>query len=94
MLSPLNSCWLTAAAMLIVLRFAAGAQEWPSKQTVRVIVPFTAGSATDIVARTVFEQVGKQVGQTFVVENRGGGGHHARNRAWSPRPSRTDTRSS
>ena len=37
-------------------------------------MPFTAGSATDITARTVVDQVGRQIGQTFVVENRGGAG--------------------
>ena len=63
---------LAAAAMIAPL--AAQAQEWPAKQPVKIVVPFTAGSATDITARTVFEQVGRQIGQTFVVENRGGGG--------------------
>jgi tripartite-type tricarboxylate transporter receptor subunit TctC len=38
------------------------------------VVPFGAGSASDLVPRTIFEQVGKQVGQTFVIENRPGGG--------------------
>jgi tripartite-type tricarboxylate transporter receptor subunit TctC len=50
------------------------AQDWPARQPIKIVVPFTAGSATDITARTVFEQVGRQIGQTFVVENRGGGG--------------------
>ena len=50
------------------------AQDWPTKQPIKVIVPFTAGSATDITARTVVDQVGKQIGQSFVVENRGGAG--------------------
>jgi tripartite-type tricarboxylate transporter receptor subunit TctC len=50
------------------------AQDWPTKQPIKIVVPFTAGSATDITARTVFDQVGRQVGQTFVVENRGGAG--------------------
>ena len=52
----------------------AVAQDWPTKQPIKIVVPFTAGSATDITARTVFDQVGRQVGQTFVVENRGGAG--------------------
>lgn len=51
----------------------ARAAEWPTK-AIRVIVPYAAGSATDLVPRTVFEQVGQQVGQSFVVENRPGGG--------------------
>jgi tripartite-type tricarboxylate transporter receptor subunit TctC len=42
--------------------------------SINIIVPFSAGSATDITARTVFDQVGKQIGQTIVIENRGGAG--------------------
>ena len=64
-----------ALALLFVLSpVAAPAQDWPAKQPIKVIVPFTAGSATDIVGRIVFEQVGKQIGQNFVFENRGGAG--------------------
>ncbi len=51
----------------------AQAADWPTKQ-VRVIVPFAAGSATDVIPRALFETVGSQVGQTFIVENRLGGG--------------------
>ena len=64
-----------ALALLFVLSpVAALAQDWPAKQPIKVIVPFTAGSATDIAGRIVFEQVGKQIGQNFVFENRGGAG--------------------
>jgi tripartite-type tricarboxylate transporter receptor subunit TctC len=49
------------------------AQTWPAK-TIRVIVPYTPGSATDIVPRTVLAQVSAQIGQPIVVENRPGGG--------------------
>jgi tripartite-type tricarboxylate transporter receptor subunit TctC len=68
--------WLACALVgtLLAVPVAATAQDWPARQPIKIIVPFTAGSATDITARTVFEQVGKQIGQTFVVENRGGGG--------------------
>jgi tripartite-type tricarboxylate transporter receptor subunit TctC len=62
-----------ALALLPVLSPVA-AQDWPTKQPIKVIVPFTAGSATDIAGRIVFEQVGKQIGQNFVFENRGGAG--------------------
>jgi tripartite-type tricarboxylate transporter receptor subunit TctC len=51
----------------------ARAAEWPTKP-IRVVVPYAAGSATDLVPRTVFEQVGHQVGQSFIIENRPGGG--------------------
>jgi hypothetical protein len=39
---------------------------------IRVIVPFRAGSTIDIVARIVFEPLGRQLGQALVIENRGG----------------------
>src|SRR5689334_5384376 len=51
----------------------ASAQDWPT-HSVTVVVPVPAGVASDIIARVVFEQVGKQVGQTFVIENRPGAG--------------------
>ena len=49
------------------------AQTWPTKR-VQVIVPFSPGSATDLLPRTVFEHVSAKVGQTFIIENRPGGG--------------------
>jgi tripartite-type tricarboxylate transporter receptor subunit TctC len=66
------------AAGILLAGLAPGASQtsppsWPTKP-VRVIVPFTAGSAVDIVARAVMEQVSSQIGQPVVVENRGGAG--------------------
>src|SRR3954471_5009797 len=51
----------------------AAAQDW-APRNVTVVVPVPAGDASDIISRVVFEQVGKQVGQTFVIENRVGAG--------------------
>ncbi len=59
------------ATLISLIGGAAGADEWPTK-TVRAVVPLTAGSAVDIVPRIVLEQVGAQIGQTIVVENRTG----------------------
>lgn len=63
------------AGLLAALLLSTGvlAQSYPNK-TIRVIVPFTAGSGTDIIARTVSERLGAQMGQTLVVENRAGAG--------------------
>lgn len=63
------------AALLssIMLSSTASAQAWPQK-AVRVIIPFTAGSGTDVVFRAVSEQISKQIGQPVVVENRAGAG--------------------
>ena len=49
------------------------AQAWPSR-SLRVVVPFTAGSGTDAVGRIVTERLGAQLGQNFVIENRPGAG--------------------
>lgn len=51
----------------------ASAQDWPSRN-VTVVVPLGAGSASDIMARVIMDQVGRQLGRTFVVENRPGAG--------------------
>ena len=51
----------------------AAAQAWPSKQ-IRAVIPFTAGSTVDIVSRIVFEPLSQQLGQSIIVENRGGAG--------------------
>ena len=63
------------AGLLAALLLSTGvtAQSYPNK-AIRVIVPFTAGSGTDIIARTVSERLGAQMGQTLVVENRAGAG--------------------
>lgn len=61
-------------ALLLLSPAAALAQDWPTKQPIKVIVPFSAGSATDVAGRIVFDQVGKQIGQSFIFENRGGAG--------------------
>jgi tripartite-type tricarboxylate transporter receptor subunit TctC len=65
--------WLLACILTLASIAGASAQSWPSR-SVRIIVPVTAGSAVDITARTVAEQLSNTFGQTFVVENRTGAG--------------------
>jgi len=59
---------LAAAALAAPLAFA---QTFPAKP-IRLIVPFPAGGATDIVARLVAQKLGDAVGQQVIVDNRGG----------------------
>jgi tripartite-type tricarboxylate transporter receptor subunit TctC len=61
-----------AAAVLSGLR-GADAQSWPSRP-VALVVPFTAGTTSDIVARALGEQLGKAIGQPITIDNRGGAG--------------------
>jgi len=51
----------------------ASAQEWPARN-VTFVVPLGAGSASDIMARLVADQLSRQLGRTFIVENRPGAG--------------------
>jgi tripartite-type tricarboxylate transporter receptor subunit TctC len=60
------------AALAFTLPFAAAAQSgWPNKP-IKVIVPFAAGSTTDIIARAISDKLAQSLGQPVVVENRGG----------------------
>ncbi|PUE34517.1 MFS transporter [Limnohabitans sp. Jir72] len=66
--------WNTAALALSLIGVSAGAQTpWPTKP-VKILVPFTPGGTTDILARAVAPELSKAFGQQFVVENKGGAG--------------------
>ena len=68
---------LNAAALALVATLALpsgpAAAEWPDKP-VRVIVPYVAGGANDLLGRVFAEQLSRAFGQQFFVENRTGGG--------------------
>ena len=64
--------WPCALALLLMSFCTQSfAQSWPSKP-IRVIVPYSPGSATDIIPRTIFAKVQEQLGQPIIVENRPG----------------------
>ena len=52
---------------------AAHAQSYPDKP-IKLLVPFAAGGTTDLIARAISDALGKALGTTVIVENRGGGG--------------------
>jgi tripartite-type tricarboxylate transporter receptor subunit TctC len=62
---------LTTGAALLATTSASLAQAYPTR-TIRFIVPFAAGSATDALARIVGEHVSKSLGQPVVIENMAG----------------------
>jgi tripartite-type tricarboxylate transporter receptor subunit TctC len=64
---------LLASMILGGLMGPAAADQYPSRPVI-VIVPYAAGGATDIVARLVAKGLWDEFGQSFTVENRGGGG--------------------
>jgi tripartite-type tricarboxylate transporter receptor subunit TctC len=71
---------LALAAVLAAGCVPAMAQDYPNK-TVRVIIPLGAGGGGDIFTRALSEELQKRLGQTFIVENRTGGGLNIGTRA-------------
>jgi putative tricarboxylic transport membrane protein len=74
-----STCLAPACVFLALALFAilatnkARADEYPSRP-IHLIVPYAAGGSADSTARVIAARVGKNIGQSIVVENRGGGG--------------------
>jgi tripartite-type tricarboxylate transporter receptor subunit TctC len=66
------ACGLAASVAAPLL--ARGQTGWPAGRTIRVVVPFTPGGATDIIARIVGDKLGRMWGASVIVENKAGGG--------------------
>jgi tripartite-type tricarboxylate transporter receptor subunit TctC len=64
----------TTLALPTLLPVGARAQGWTPSRAVRIVVPFTAGGATDAAARIMAERLSAVMGGSFVVENRPGAG--------------------
>ena len=60
-------------AALSLLASPAFAQSWPNRP-LRIIVPFPPGGGVDLTARLLSEPLARELGQTVVIENRGGAG--------------------
>jgi tripartite-type tricarboxylate transporter receptor subunit TctC len=68
-----NSRHVALAFAFALTAGAARADDYPS-HPIRLIVPYAAGGAADLVARIIAKRVGESIRQAIVVENRGGGG--------------------
>jgi len=64
--------WSSVLA-LVLLSSAPQAQTYPS-HLIKAVIPFGAGSATDVVPRLVFDRLAAELGQPIVIENRAGAG--------------------
>jgi len=64
---------MATLAVTLAVPQIASAQSYPSRP-VTIVVPTTAGGGTDIIARLIGDQLSKQLGQAFVIENKPGAG--------------------
>ena len=61
------------AAASLVIAAPAFAQAWKPTQPIKVIIPYAPGGTSDIIARSMSDQVSARLGQPLTIENRGGG---------------------
>ncbi|HYL89362.1 MAG TPA: ABC transporter substrate-binding protein, partial [Burkholderiales bacterium] len=64
---------LLSAVLLLLASALVHAQAYPTKP-VRLIIPFPPGGSNDLVGRAVGAQLGERLGQSVLIDNRGGGG--------------------
>ena len=66
---------VAVAVLLLAIGDArsAQAQDYPN-QTVKIVVPFVAGGGVDVVARIIAPRLSEELGQSVIIENRGGAG--------------------
>src|SRR3954469_472282 len=68
-----SACAVAVAALVVAASSAAHAADYPS-QTIKIVVPFPPGGGVDVVARVIAPRLGELLGQSVIIENRGGAG--------------------
>lgn len=69
----MKSIGIFSLALALTLPLSAHA-EWPQGKPIKLVVPFPAGGGADIIARTLSEELSKNIGQKIIIENRAGAG--------------------
>ncbi|WP_342359439.1 tripartite tricarboxylate transporter substrate binding protein [Terrarubrum flagellatum] len=69
----MNRRFALGVALILSMAGSAGAQNWPAKP-VTMIVPFAAGTTSDVIGRSLAEYLSEKIGQNVVIDNRGGAG--------------------
>jgi tripartite-type tricarboxylate transporter receptor subunit TctC len=64
----------SAALAAPAISRTAWADTWPKDRVIRAVVPFSGGSTIDIIGRIVTDPLSQQLGQTIIIDNRGGAG--------------------
>src|SRR5690349_469189 len=79
---PIDAAWRPKRRGVVLAMVALGAstiggpvfaQAYPAKP-VRIVIAFTAGGTTDILARSVAQKLGEQLKQSFIIDNKPGAG--------------------
>jgi len=73
LLSFNRSFWLLLILLIVSPQMSYAQSDYPNRP-VRLVIPFTTGGSNDIIGRFIGDQLGKRLGETFVVDNRGGAG--------------------
>src|SRR3954465_1081458 len=68
----MRTVFLLAAVATVFVGVSSARAEWPDRP-IKMVVPFSAGSSSDTIARIVAVKMGERLGQQVVVENRVGG---------------------
>src|SRR5258708_15437735 len=66
--------WKRIGASLLCIALVAPAAAQPGGKVMRIVVPFAAGGAREVLARTFYSELGAALGQTAIIDNRPGAG--------------------